>query len=158
MQCVSGVWGSPGVGRSLRASPLAPEPGREAPHSLQDCALWRLEWENVYGDVGAVQEAAAEKAGGWKKLFAARAAALKEAEPWHKPSTFEIQASGGTAWIEICSMPYFFCIAPSPRLLSRLAGPHPEAAVHHLAGHACMMAAHQRLKPWSPLILLQWTC
>lgn len=65
--------------------------------------MWRAEWENVYGDVGAVQEAAAVKAGGFKRLFAARAAALKEAEPWQKPSTFEIQASGEAAWIRLAA-------------------------------------------------------
>lgn len=49
----------------------------------------------MYGEIGAVQQAAASKAGGWKALFAARHAALKEAEPWHKPCAFEVQASGG---------------------------------------------------------------
>lgn len=59
----------------------------------EDCDLWRREWERVYGEIGAVQQAAASKAGGWKALFAARHAALKEAEPWHKPCAFEVQAS-----------------------------------------------------------------
>jgi hypothetical protein len=48
----------------------------------------------VYGEPGAVQEAAAAKAGSWKALFAARTLALRETEPWLKPSTFEVQASG----------------------------------------------------------------
>lgn len=59
----------------------------------QDCDLWRQEWIRVYGEPGAVQEAAAAKAGSWKALFAARTLALRETEPWLKPSTFEVQAS-----------------------------------------------------------------
>ena len=47
----------------------------------------------MYGEAGALQEAAARCAGGWKPLFAARHAALKEAEPWLKPSSFELEAS-----------------------------------------------------------------
>ena len=47
----------------------------------------------MYGEAGALQEAAAGCAGGWKPLFAARHAALKEAEPWLKPSSFEVEAS-----------------------------------------------------------------
>lgn len=40
------------------------------------------------------QEAAAERAGGWKRLFAARRAALREADPWLRPSSFEVEVSG----------------------------------------------------------------
>ncbi|PRW34079.1 glycoside hydrolase isoform A [Chlorella sorokiniana] len=59
----------------------------------QDCRLWRAEWERVYGPPGRLQEAAAKRAGGWKALFASRHATLHEADPWMKPSPFEVQAS-----------------------------------------------------------------
>ncbi|KAL4858206.1 hypothetical protein ACK3TF_001693 [Chlorella vulgaris] len=63
------------------------------PGLFLDCDLWRQEWIRVYGEPGAVQEAAAAKAGSWKALFAARTLALRETEPWLKPSSFEVQAS-----------------------------------------------------------------
>jgi len=34
------------------------------------------------------------RAGGWKALFASRHATLREADPWLKPSPYEVQASG----------------------------------------------------------------
>lgn len=45
------------------------------------------------------------RAGGWKALFASRHATLREADPWHKPSPFEVQASGERRqhpWSQTC--------------------------------------------------------
>ncbi|KAL4436894.1 hypothetical protein ABPG75_004033 [Micractinium tetrahymenae] len=61
--------------------------------AAQDCSLWRREFEREYGEAGPLQEAAALRAGGWKSLFSARHAALKEADPWLKPSAFEVEVS-----------------------------------------------------------------
>ncbi|KAL4432544.1 hypothetical protein ABPG77_000481 [Micractinium sp. CCAP 211/92] len=46
------------------------------------------------------KEAAAARAGGWKALYSARRAALKEAEPWLRPSSFEVEVSVAAAAAE----------------------------------------------------------
>ncbi|KAL4436985.1 hypothetical protein ABPG75_004124 [Micractinium tetrahymenae] len=61
--------------------------------AAEDCLLWRREWQREFGEAGALQEAAAALAGGWKRLFAARHAVQLESYPWIRPSAFEVAAA-----------------------------------------------------------------
>ena len=54
-------------------------------------------WKHLFADrfeVSEIQTEAAKLAGGWKRLYAARHSVDKEAQPWQKPSSYEVDAAG----------------------------------------------------------------
>ena len=62
---------------------------------MQGTHPWRELCAAHFGEPTEVTEVAAELAGGWKQLFAARARIAASSAPWERPSTYEVEAAGG---------------------------------------------------------------